>query len=201
MKLRLPLLLGAMLLVLGAIAAACDGDGRLTLEEYFQQVEAVDAQFAERFEDIDVNLEFAPSFDASLAVDAFSARAGIWRAFAKALDGIVPPAQVKERHDEWMEAAANYTGAIDGLAEQLAGAKSFAEFTEVLEHTDANDAEDRGDDACLAVKAVGDDNDIEVDLQCLPAGVTHVGVRSGPPVDSRLAQQHNRYATQRAVGK
>ena len=52
MKRRLfaPLFIAAALVALGVTAAACGGDGKLTLEEYFQRFEAIDADVDAKFE-------------------------------------------------------------------------------------------------------------------------------------------------------
>lgn len=39
-----------MLLVLGSIGMACGGDDRLTLEEYFERFEAIDAELDAKLE-------------------------------------------------------------------------------------------------------------------------------------------------------
>ena len=76
MKLRLRLLLsiGVSALVLGTLAAACDGDDGLTLEEYFQQVEALDDELDERFEALELREEFASQEEQVLAFQDFSPR-------------------------------------------------------------------------------------------------------------------------------
>ncbi len=67
------MMLGATLLVLGTVAAACDGDDRLTLEEYFERFEAIAGFPVSVTDALDQLEELNPPSEAEDAHDEFLA--------------------------------------------------------------------------------------------------------------------------------
>ena len=108
MKLRLSLLLGAMLLVLGIIAAACDGDDRLTLEKYFERFEAINADIDARFEALyedfpDEGEEeelFSNEENLRLLLEIFAGFPVLLRETLDQVKELNPPSEAEDAHDE-----------------------------------------------------------------------------------------------------
>ena len=169
MKLHLSLLLGAILLVLGTAAAACDGDGGLSLEEYFQQLEAVtaDADAAGDLVFADFPEEFASEEEQVLAFqDFYAAFVPIIADFLDAIDDLDPPAEAEDAHNEAVDAGRDFVTDLEDLTNELADVGSSSELEEVLDDPELDAASDRFDQARFALQDIADANSIEVDLTC-----------------------------------
>lgn len=171
MKLRLSILLPltGLLVAVGAIAVACggDGNGELTLEEYFQQFDAINEDMDARINAVadeypEAFLEAAATRDALNEIDAIISD-GLDR-----LDDIDPPGEVQDAHNEFRDGAAGQGELLRGLAGELADVESTSELAEVLEPSgpELDATAERLDAACLALEAVAADNGIVVDLEC-----------------------------------
>ena len=170
MKLRLlPLALIALLLL--AFAAGCGGEDSLTLEEYFQQLEALTAAAEERgaeFEDaINAELDAAISEEERLAVfeDALRNAQPIFTTFVDGLNDLNPPAAVEELHNEFVDESAELAASLEEVLNEF-GDQDFAADLNLFEESSLSQAGDRFDKACAALQDFAAENEIDVDLDC-----------------------------------
>ena len=168
MKLRLlPLaLVAGLLLAFGAFAAACGGEDSLTLEEYFQQVDALIDNTAEQsnvlgeesFADLDTleaQIEASRSF--------YSGFAAITATFRDDMRDIDPPAEVEDAHNTLVEAADDFAQATGDINNKLDEVASQADFVAVF----AAFAElGNPEEACFALQGIAEENGIDVSLNC-----------------------------------
>jgi hypothetical protein len=170
-------LIVALLLSLGAVVTACgddDGDGNggaLTLDEYFEEAGALNDAFSEQGDELDVDMEeaLAALEDEGEILDlfdqSFSDQLDNVRDFVNGLADLDPPAEVKDAHDEAVEAFRDFTDLLEDYLDDLGDAESFTDF-EVLDDTALNEANELVAAACLAVEEIAADNGIDVDLDC-----------------------------------
>ena len=175
MKLRLSLLLGAMLLVLGTVAVACDGDDRLTLEDYFERFEAIDADVDAKFEALyedfpDEGEEEFLSSEENLPLfkEIFAGFPVILADALDALDELNPPSEAEDAHDELLARGRELVEVYEDGVDRVEAVESVSEVEQIEEElTPAlEEPEKRFDDACLDLVGVGVANGIHVDVSC-----------------------------------
>ena len=165
-------LIATLLLTVSALAASCGGEEALTLEEYFQQVEALKATAEERateFEDaFDAELDAAASEEERLAVleDNFTNIQPIFTAFVDGLNDLAPPAAVEELHKEYVDASAEFLASIEEVFSGLSDLEPAAGLESLFEDTDLDQAGVRFVETCAALQDIADENEIDVDLDC-----------------------------------
>ncbi len=171
------LLPGALLLGLVALSAACgDGGEALSLEEYFQRLDAiqedVDARFEEQGDDED---PFDPDAPLEERVDALTGglqdSKAILEDAVEAVQGLDPPAEVEDAHDEFVAALLGFLPSFDDFRDRAADVESESDLEELFSSLDEGSQEfqeagERLDAACLAIQAIADQNNIAVDLNC-----------------------------------
>jgi hypothetical protein len=164
----------AFLLVMAVFTGACSSDSDpLTLEEYFAEFEAVDADvesqvkalFADFPNDEDA---FADEANLELAKDlmvGISRISGDWVDRAKDLD---PPAEVEDAHNDLIDAGEALVVAYEEGAEVMDDAETMAELETLSREVDPSNtvAETALDAACLAVVDIATANDIHVSVTC-----------------------------------
>ncbi len=177
MKLALFALPAALLLTIVALVAGCGGgggSGPLTLEEYFAQFDAVQAelysQSAEAFEGSQQSLG-SPFFglDELPAVkDAYAAIPGVVDGFAGSLEDIDPPPEVAAAHDELIAASRAYAAAFEEAAAVLDEAETMEEFAALFEEAGPSiqTATAPYDDACRAVVDIAEATAIATSATC-----------------------------------
>ena len=176
MNLRLSLLLGAILLLLATVAAACGGDDdRLTLEEYFQRFEAIDADvdatFEALFEDFPDEGEeerFSNEENLPFFKDLFAGFPVIVRDALDQLEELNPPSEAEDAHDEFLATGRELVEVFEGGADRVQAVESISEIEQILEEIEPaqDEAQERVDAACLDLVAVGEANGIVVDVTC-----------------------------------
>ncbi len=161
-------LIATLLLTFGALAAACGGDGggALTLQEYFQEVDALFDNTAEQsnalgeepFADLDAleeQIEASRSF--------YFGFAAITATFRDAMRDIDPPAEVEDAHNALVEAADDFAQATGDINNKLDEVASQADFVAVF----AAFAElGNPEEACFALQGIAEENGIDVSLNC-----------------------------------
>ncbi len=171
MKLRLVARTAAVLLATAVFTGACSSDSDpLTLEEYFAEFEAIDADADSQFEalfadfpedeDDEANLEFFKDL-----LVGFPRITGDFLDSAKDLD---PPAEVEDAHNELIDAGEALLVAFEEAADVIGDAETMAEFETLnleLEPT-IDVAETAFDAACLTVVDIAIANDIHVSVTC-----------------------------------
>ena len=177
MKRRLfaPLIVAALLLAFGTAASGCggDGDGGLTLEEYFQRLEAAENDRAAQSEALqeESEQEFSEGFasekeEIEATRDLFDAVTPVFGDFVDALADVDPPAEAQDAHEEAVDAGARLLAVFQDVADRLAEVESASEAEEVLDDSELETADDRFDQACFTLQEIADANDIVVDLGC-----------------------------------
>ncbi len=167
MKPRLfPLAFGTLiLLMLGTFALGCDGNDEdgLTLEEYFQQFEALGDKADEQLDALhETSSQEFDSEDDELAAyrDFVIAGAKIQRDFIEALDDISPPPEAEAAHRELVQALPESS---DLLVDRVMNADSFSELGESADPA-FEVAIERSDQACSALQDIADAYGIDVGL-------------------------------------
>jgi len=169
------LVIVALLLALGSIVAACGGNGGLTLEEYFQRIDALDEgiedeatrlgeEFEEAIEGAETEEEVMEPFR-----DFFDRLLAISEDFVADFERIDPPSEVEDEHNEFLAIEGEFLDFLEDLNERAQRAESVSaaeDVTAELEGPVFTDALDREEQACLVLQAIADDNDIDVDLEC-----------------------------------
>jgi len=147
---------------------ACNDDGgggsSLTLEEYFQEIDDLDAEFSQRSDEAfeDVSVEDPGSFRA--AMEEFP---GIIGDFVAALEAIDPPEEVQDAHNDAIEAGRDVQSEFERILDETADAASIEDFITAGDNDDAYvEANNRFETACLDLVQVAEDNDIETSLNC-----------------------------------
>ncbi len=174
MKLRLFalfLIAAALLALVAACGGGGGGDGGLTLEEYFQQLDAIADDADKRFEALNRDLFPEEGFD-SEEEEVEANRASVDGAIAidrdilDALNGIDPPPQAELAHDEFVAAVSQLLEVIRNVSDQLEDVDSASELDEVFVASGIEAAGDRSEQACFALQDVAVANGIDVDLTC-----------------------------------
>ncbi len=165
----------ALLLAFGAIAAACrgNGDGELTLKEYFQKTDAIFEDAGERIAALDDpgEQEFASEEQQIEAIrDFLDADRAITEDVLDELENIDPPVEVQEAHNEFQGAGVALVALFKDVAAQLANVGSTSEVDRVftLNAPEINAAYARADAACFLLQGVANANGVDVDLECGP---------------------------------
>jgi hypothetical protein len=167
---------GAVFLLAAAVfAGACsstDSDS-LTLDEYFAEFEAVDADVDSQFEALFADFPededaFADEANLELFKDllaGFPRITGDWVDSAKDLD---PPAEVEDAHNDLIDAGEALLVAHEERAEVMGDAETMAELETISREVDPSTtvAEAARDAACLAVVNIAIANDIHVSITC-----------------------------------
>ena len=160
-----------------AISVGCsDSSDTLTLEEYFVEFEAidadVDAQFEEAFAIFPEDEDFEAFFEDDANVPAlkdFTAALPVIIGDAidrmKALD---PPSEVETEHDNLIDAGEDLVGAFEEGNELIQDAETMAEFDFQNSEVEAtvDGAETAFDEACFDLVDVGEANGITIDVSC-----------------------------------
>ena len=162
----------AMVLAIGAMAVACGGGGSLSAEEYFEKLEAIGNEAQEK-EDAALPSEEeaanpAPEEQKQTGIELLNSVAEINQdAFDKA-DGLNPPDDIRQTHDDLIAAGRDLVQKFQDLAGQAEdippeGIEDFFNSQVFVESTFAP-----LDEACFALQAMADDREIEVNLHCAP---------------------------------
>ncbi len=156
---RLPVFLfvAALALLVAAIAAACDGDGGLSLEEYFSEMQAISDDVNAGRDALSREFQ-AVSLLEGLAMVASEAR--------DRLGGIDPPAEAEDAHNELALAFAAVEAVCQGAADGAAEVESRSEITELLSACKSVEASSQFRVPCRALELLADDNGIQVNLRC-----------------------------------
>ena len=148
-------------------AMACNDDKEsLTLEEYFQQVDALDNSSTERIDAVFNGI--TDEGDVQQFRDAFKAFAPILEEVADELDDLNPPDEAKDEHDAAAKALKDFASKateVAGGVDDIDASTPDEFFTKVNEQgfTEASDAFAA---ACMDLQKLADDNSIAVDLDC-----------------------------------
>jgi hypothetical protein len=155
-------------LLVSAASAACGEDSsagsELTLEEYFQRLEAAyqradDQEDAledqiERSQDIDVARNVAPEFLA------------LGEAFIADVEELVPPDVARDAHQDALDAAHALRVEVDQAIDAADDVESIDEFESLGDTDSFLTAGERYIQTCSQLQGIADELGIEVDLAC-----------------------------------
>ena len=161
------LIVAGFLLVLGTISAACGGDDELTLEEFFQQSDAIYADFGMRA--LALTREF-PDDDYQTYRVFFGKTGVLFAEFIDELETLNPPSEAEDAFDEFLTAGSEFAESHEGLADLFGEAESFTELSQLSRESEASPAfsasQERYQDACRSLQEIADANGIVADLEC-----------------------------------
>lgn len=148
------------------------GGGELTLEEYFQRLEELDDEPGEEEAALDERMEedLASVTDEQAALDlvrdGFEAQLASVEDFVDDLDGLDPPAEVADAHNEAVAAQRDFLDLFRDILDQLGDIDSFDAVDALFGADDIAAAEERATQSCLAVEQIGVSNGFDVDFDC-----------------------------------
>ncbi len=163
MKTKLTII--ASVLLLSIFSIACGGESEISLEDYFQQVEAILIESDQ--EEAALETRFPGAFEEGPATaDFFDAVVDLRREANARLADIDPPAEAKDAHDQLVSDTDLLLAAAEDFAERVRPAKTASELEQVFEtETPAFEAaQNRMEHSCSSLQAIADRNGIEVDL-------------------------------------
>lgn len=153
----------------GAIAVACDndGDGALTLEEFFAAVEALDEDLDTKSAEVDAEGE-ALGDDATVdeVVASFRQQIALVDEFVEGLEALDAPAEAEDLLDEAVSAGGEVVEIFNEGLDEGEDAATLDEFFAAFDDVETDAAFERFDQVCLAAEALAADNDIALDLNC-----------------------------------
>ncbi len=165
--------IAAVLLTLAAlVAAACGGDDELTVEEYFEQIQAIADDSDTRSEALDEEFERIEETAASNAAvfaalsDLFPRLAQIFRDSLSAVEELEPPSEVEDGHEEFVEAFAGVVEVFEDVADRIGEVGSEAELDQFFESVGFEEGSARFERACFRLEGAALRNGINLDLDC-----------------------------------
>ncbi len=169
MNLRPRLLAGVLLLLLSTIAATCGGDDEeLTLEEFFQQGDAIDDDFQQRFDRLSDEYPVPHLENYQEYKGFFGEYADLFTEFIDELETLNPPSEAEDAFDELLAAGSERGDDLQKLADGYEGLESLAEADQVLPglSTETQAIDERYWDACKSVRELADANGIVSSFEC-----------------------------------
>jgi hypothetical protein len=174
MKLAVLALATAATLGVAGLTIGCnDSSDALSLDEYFAEFEAIDADvdaqieaaYADFPEDAD---DFSDDTNLPYFKDLIAVFPRVVSDLLDQLNDLEPPAEVEDAHNELIDAGEDLLVVFQNAADELGGAATMAEFGSLNDELDLTiaPASTRFDAACLAVVAIGEDNGVAVDVTC-----------------------------------
>ena len=163
----------ALLLAFGVIAVACDGSSGgggepLTLDEYFQRLEALSVEAVERSEALgeDIAEETSSTLSEEERLEVIrkflDATLPITEDFVDRIRDLNPPTEIEDEHNRALEAHADVLSVLTEYLNEHPEVESESELQALF----TNPAFERFVAACLALQEIADENSIDVDLDC-----------------------------------
>jgi hypothetical protein len=159
--------------LIATVAVACnDGGGdSMTLDEYFAELDRLQNAGDERIAGVEFPMidEQAPIEESREAyLTYFDNVVEAAEDVTDDINGLDPPDEAKALHDEYVEALRGIPEFANGYKERVSDAGSQQELAAVLLGDTEDDAINESiDEACTALQELADDNEIEVDLECV----------------------------------
>lgn len=159
-------LIAGIALAGATFAIACGDDGgELTLQEYFDKLQEIDDENQTRSEEIDQELEALGEEDFDKARDLLKEQADEFDRFVNEIEGLEPPAEAADAHDEAVEALRALVAEFKKANDAIEDADSFEDADAAFSEVDFSQF-DRASEACRQLEAIAADNDITTDLNC-----------------------------------
>jgi len=155
------------LLAVGAGACTDGGGGALTLEEFFQRVEELDADFEAGNAEIEAELgELSDEEALDQGPDLLGRLAELVGEFVDELAALDPPEEATDLLEEAVSAGRNVADTFDGLVAELEGAQSLDDLFSFFEDPDFMAARGRFSQVCSDLEQLAADNGITIELNC-----------------------------------
>ncbi len=170
------LLVTALLAAVASFATACGGGGgdELTLDEYFQQLQAIGDDLEEQGNALEAEIEGAFTAETSAeeaiaALEAFLTEGvEVFQEALAEIEDMNPPSEAKDAHDRFVESARTRVDLIENLAESVGEAETLEDLQQVI--TDLADVqleeETRLQEACHSLEQIASDKGLQLDLNC-----------------------------------
>lgn len=162
-----------VLLALGSFAACGGGENEsLTLEGYFEQLEALDSAFDDRNDDLIERADEGTANASSAAeeldvfVDFFVEATEIADKFVGELDELNGPSEVDAAHREAVESGRAFVGVMENASSGIEIAEDETAAGAVAEGAFTSAEFARFDAACATLQSIADENAIDIDLDC-----------------------------------
>ncbi len=167
-------LITTLLLALGVAAAACGGGGggALTIEEYFQQLQALNDATDEHSEELeeafDADFLAAGSEEGVLQAfeNFFTGSLPIFEDFIEGMEDLNPPAAVEDAHNQSVEGSVELLAVVQNVLAGLDDVDSTTDLEALFEEEGFFTAGERLDAVCFDLQEIADENEIDVDLDC-----------------------------------
>jgi len=174
MKTRLLLLaLAVALLGAASLAAACKSGGEpMTMEEYFQELQALNDDAEQRSSDLEAALDDAVGSNSSeeerIAAlrEFFDASALVFEDFLSGLKDLDPPEEVQALHEDGVSAGEDAVQAFTDLTGSLGSDATMADIEALGTTLESDTTLQHFTDACVALQGEADKREIAVDLEC-----------------------------------
>jgi hypothetical protein len=156
------------------LLAACGGDGgegeELSLEEYFQQFDAIEEAMYTSIGALEEEAEGVIGEDIETTQDYIAGYHDIVEQGLNDVRALQGPSEVGDAQDEFATALSNMISLWDDLSDQLADVETTSELQDLLleiqNDTEWLDTSQQFTDACLELQGIADDNGIQVVLDC-----------------------------------
>jgi hypothetical protein len=164
--------------VLAAVAgllllAACGGGGseeKVSLEEYFQQFDAIEEGMKTSTTALDEQSQGVVGEDVQATRDYIDGYYDIVSQGLNDVKALQPPSEAKDAQDEFVAALSDMIALWKDLGDRLANVETSADLQEVLagvaDDTSWQDASQKFTDACRNLQGIATDNGIDVTLDC-----------------------------------
>ena len=164
----------AIVLAGGTAATACAGGGSLSIEEYFQKVEATSndgrqkEDAAQPTEEETANLTLEQQ--KQTGIDFLTSIAEINEDTIDEIDNLNPPDDVEGAHNRLVAEGRDLAKTFRDFAEEAKGTspEGIGDFFNSQVFVESTFAP--FDEACFALQKIADDKDISVNLNCAPEG-------------------------------
>jgi hypothetical protein len=159
------------ILALAAVSAACSSDDELTLEEFFEQGQAISDDFEVQLDEVYEELpDDGQVTDENLQAEraAYGEFATVYDEFFDELATLNPPPEAEDAFDELLTAGREIAEYLEELAGRVEEVESFDELGQLLDEGEAeSDAlQEAYSAACQSLQDIADANDIVTDLEC-----------------------------------
>ncbi len=160
----------AIVFAAGIGVSACGGDDdggggdEVTLEEYFERLEAASITFTEESDAAADELGSSEEIDS--VKDAIALLPPIVEHFVNDISALNPPEEAQEAHDAAVEAGENFSEAVNGVLDELGDVESIEDLEGVVSTDALDEASGAFTAACEDLQTLADENNIEVDLDC-----------------------------------
>lgn len=169
---RFPIVILAIVAGSLVLAACGGGDGgeELSLDEYFQQFDAIEEGMKTDTAALDEQAVGIIGEDVQATQDYVAGYYDIVGHGLSQVEALEAPSEVKDAQDEFVAALANMISLWDDLSDRLAGIETAEELqtllTEIQGETQWLEASEQFTEACRELQGTADDNGIVVTLDC-----------------------------------